>query len=534
MTSILGLSAPIAEFKKLESLYGIGSTIRARIEKRFKDENLQLSPSENNNVSPHSLEPPLTIVNGDNPNIEEHSQSTPNGGNKAAVTSKRKERKSKPLIKKDYVPAFRSGPYAMLIALYVDFKSSNTKGYLFRHEIAQTGQQYCSSPIEEGSPVSPLQGAIKTLTAKGIVTKSGVPSRFVLTDIGIGLAERLWNSGERRSSIPLSPNHNDKREEGVEQAASTFEPVASIDSYDSFKMRHDQYDIILLVDTREVRRKDERNFFVNRLSDMGIKCEQRAMELGDFLWVARSKDGQNAPDEVLLDYVIERKRESDMIASITDGRGIEQRFRLFASNIRNKIYLIEKSDDADFNSIGQARFDAAIMQTQIIDGFFLRYTGGMEESIKFLSSLHQMIVLKHHGQDIFAGTMGFPVYRKKYFAHLERLEQSTGHLHYQSYGCYTQLNHKSANLTVRDIFVKQLLCIKHLTLEKATQIVESFPTLISLFKHYLFTLRTLEERENYFKDWTVTSSKRKFGAALSKRICDLITASTCHYTDIIT
>ena len=189
--------------------------------------------------------------------------------------------------------------------------------------------------------------------------------------------------------------------------------------------------------------------------------------------------------------------------------------------MQNKIYLVEKGDDVDFNSLGQNRLDAAIMQTQIVDDLFLRYTSGMEETLRFLMSLHASISRRYANSDLFAGIMAHPVQRQSYLAYLAEQGRNTGHQFHQSYGCYTQLNHKSANLTVSDIFLKQLLCIRQLTADKAVAIIGKFPTLLSLYRFY-GSLGSARDREHYFKDWTVGDSHRRFGLALSKRIYHLI------------
>jgi crossover junction endonuclease MUS81 len=245
--SLLELDASIADFGQLEKLHGIGSNIRNRLEKRFVDDGGSVPRL------------PLTI------------QPLP------AEPAPKRQRTA---VVKEYVPAFRSGPYAMLIALHLEKHCSDTKGYLLKQEIVSRGQSYCLSPMDEG-PFCPIQGAIKTLIAKGLVEKWSVPARFTLTDTGIELAERLWNSGERRSSAPMPESPPSTDDEQVEIA-----PLRITD-FETFTLS--QFDIILLVDTREVKSREDRDFIINRLQSAGIPSEQRCLELGDFMWIARAK-----------------------------------------------------------------------------------------------------------------------------------------------------------------------------------------------------------------------------------------------------
>lgn len=182
---------------------------------------------------------------------------------------------------------------------------------------------------------------------------------------------------------------------------------------------------------------------------------------------------------------------------------------------------MERGDDTDFGNIGQDRFEAAIMQTQIIDGLYLRYTAGMEDSVRFLTALHGRLLSKYEAFDLWTGSMSYPLDRPKYLDGLREWEQAHGQRCYQTYGCYTQLNHKSANLTAKDLFMKQLLCIRQLSADKASLIVDKFPTFASLYQHYQ-SLSDGKEREEYFKDWLVEGdSRRRFGPALSRRIYQL-------------
>jgi len=161
---------------------------------------------------------------------------------------------------------------------------------------------------------------------------------------------------------------------------------------------------------------------------------------------------------------------------------------------------VEKATAVDFGGIGVDAYRAALMQTVIVDKLRLRQTGGMDETIKFLTALHQGIIDDCRDCDLYGGIMMYPILREAYFAHLTQQTEIFGKPFFQTYGCYSQLNHKSANLTIRDIFLKQLLKIKQLSVEKATAIIERFSTFASLYHHY----DGLEsDREMFFKDWTV-------------------------------
>jgi len=85
------------------------------------------------------------------------------------------------------------------------------------------------------------------------------------------------------------------------------------------------YEIFLILDTREIESKSNRDRFAEKLAEKGVNLQTRALRLGDVCWVARRYDGIGGEeDECVLDYVIERKRLDDLCSSIRDGRYNEQ------------------------------------------------------------------------------------------------------------------------------------------------------------------------------------------------------------------
>lgn len=84
------------------------------------------------------------------------------------------------------------------------------------------------------------------------------------------------------------------------------------------------FDVVLILDNREVRSRTDRDFIQTELTRQGIKCEVRPLSVGDVTWVAKSKT-QSQLSEIMLDTVLERKRLDDLAASIKDGRFREQK-----------------------------------------------------------------------------------------------------------------------------------------------------------------------------------------------------------------
>ena len=90
--------------------------------------------------------------------------------------------------------------------------------------------------------------------------------------------------------------------------------------------------IVAVLDNREVRDKKDRAHIAEQLIKKGVECEVRALELGDVLWVVR----RPGKADLVLDWILERKRVSDLESSIIDRRYTEQKFR--CARLINQFY----------------------------------------------------------------------------------------------------------------------------------------------------------------------------------------------------
>lgn len=70
---------------------------------------------------------------------------------------------------------------------------------------------------------------------------------------------------------------------------------------------------------------------MRQLKSRQVNFEIRHLKVGDFIWIARNNKGE----ELVLPYVVERKRMDDLASSIKDGRFHEQK----VSKIRISRYI---------------------------------------------------------------------------------------------------------------------------------------------------------------------------------------------------
>jgi len=274
------------------------------------------------------------------------------------------------------------------------------------------------------------------------------------------------------------------------------------------------FTIQLILDNREVRTKSDREYVQNNLIKAGVTPATRALQVGDALWVAR-----NADHEVVLDYIVERKRLDDLLSSIKDGRFHEQKFRLTKSGIKNVVYIIEDYSlpPAADGSV-QDVIDSAISSTQVVNGFFVKRTKMLDDTIKYLARMTRMLEDMYRGKDLFL-IPDSHVESRTYPQLREHLATTyPGKNWYLSYDTFSTLVNKSASTTLRDLFLKMLMCVRGISAEKALEIQRVFGTPAELVEAYE---KCADERERV--DLVLNACNgavriRKIGAAVSRKV----------------
>ncbi|KAL9111618.1 MAG: hypothetical protein Q9227_003891 [Pyrenula ochraceoflavens] len=251
------------------------------------------------------------------------------------------------------------------------------------------------------------------------------------------------------------------------------------------------FTVHLLLDTREIRAKDDRDYISNELAKRGIRAVTRALPLGDALWIAKLSHSSVSPltsllddgnsdlenIEIVLDHVLERKRLDDLISSIKDGRFHEQKFRLRRSGISNVIYLVENftlsAQKADhFNDA----VHSAIASTQVVNGYFVKRTQKLDDSIRYLARMTRMLKEKYESRPLHVippdalDARGYTAMQ----AHLRATQPDIPY--YVTFSAFSSLTHKSSTLTLKDVYLKMLMCTRGVTGEKALEIAKHWKT----------------------------------------------------------
>ncbi len=167
------------------------------------------------------------------------------------------------------------------------------------------------------------------------------------------------------------------------------------------------FTVQLVLDSREVRAKNDRDYIQDELVKQGVKALVRPLELGDFFWVAKCKEpgllGRSGEegDEVALDWIIERKRLDDLVESIKDGRFQEQKFRLRKMGVKNVVYVVEEfTMSSERMSQFHEAIESAIGSMQVVDGYFVKKTMKLDDTIRYLARMTSMLKslyeVRHH------------------------------------------------------------------------------------------------------------------------------------------
>ena len=178
-------------------------------------------------------------------------------------------------------------------------------------------------------------------------------------------------------------------ESTLESQQPTFQPV---------HIAAGAFTVELVLDNREVRSRTDRDYIASELTKRGVSPITRSLELGDALWIAKIKDptllsrhGEEG-DEIVLDWIVERKRLDDLIYSIKDGRFHEQKWRLRRSGVKNVVYVIESfSMQEETMQKYHEALESSIASTQVIDGYFVKKTLKLDDTIRYLARMTMML-----------------------------------------------------------------------------------------------------------------------------------------------
>jgi crossover junction endonuclease MUS81 len=505
------------------------------------------------------------------------------------VQTVKKARTTKP-----YVPVLRSGAYALVLAL-ATLGEDNTQG-LTKSEAIELAQPHCDTSFT--APSDPTKfftawNSMKTLVGKDLVYERGRPlKRYMLTDDGWEVARRM--QGIQPGPIPnLPPNNeavsaringrsdipaggegnfaNKPRASATKSASWLLEELPSLSSIADIPwapseatfaptqqhlsiLENDEdrinttssefapilipagtFTVQLVLDTREVRTKTDRDYISEQLDRNGVKAITRPLPVGDALWIAKLNAGSEhiltssnigdegeGQDEIMLDHIVERKRLDDLIGSIKDGRFHEQKFRLRRSGVKNVTYIIESFSISTENEdkYGDA-VSSAIVGTQVVDSYFVKQTAKLDDTIRYLARMTKALQASYENHDLHV-IPSKVIQAQTYLPLITQLRSehpSKGH--FITFSAFCALCGKSDMMTLRDVFLKMLMCTRGVTGEKALEIQRRWSTPSDF-------IRAFESRKDQKAKETMVSERlgtliprKKMAKGLSGKIAEV-------------
>ncbi|CAL8085032.1 unnamed protein product [Orchesella dallaii] len=433
-----------------------------------------------------------------------------------AHSTKAKQQKGKP-----YLPAYRSGAYAILIALLNKEGDSDYRGYMTKSELQTDAQRYCDSsmtkPDSKKNSHYTAWNSMKILTKKELVMRrGGNPVLFYLTPEGRSLAKKLEDA-EKDSQV--------QRTSGSENMLSDNEllsqddedcDVVSPSGPSTIRLEPGKFEIVLYVDTCETNGPGKSQDVINELQKNGVTIYVHRLNIGDFVWVCREVTDVSGnrnrltisrTNELILSYVVERKRTDDLAHSIRDGRFHEQKFRLRQTKLQ-PIYLIESYGKGDWG-LAEGALERAIANTQIEDGFLIQETSSIKDTCAYLTFMTRHLKDTYEHKTIFGC-------RREDWTNLKGVSTKT-----EAYMMFlsdvNDFSVKKTNWKVKEMFARHLMRLKGLSVDKAFAIIQKYPTLGDLLKAYS-EFETEKEKENLLSKVEFGTSCRKIGPKISHKV----------------
>ncbi|XP_075693467.1 structure-specific endonuclease subunit MUS81 isoform X2 [Rhinoderma darwinii] len=371
ISSLKKYPLPLQNGKEAKILQNFGDAICKMLDQRLEKHYAEQEPktpiqslpnSHDKNRNQQSASSTLTTSSVPKADLPQNPHERPSPTNKQKTDGKKQ---------REYVPQKRSGGYAVLLTLCKESKNANSKGYMSKTELQREAQPLCDKTFTMTDPSNKYTAwsSVSTLIQKELVIKTHSPARYSLTDKGLELAQRLEAAEEgledRNDSVSqgcTTTSEEDQENQDklhfreniqnvlapppttatlpflVNNRQQSEDPLpTSYNHVPDFTLRPGLFSVILCVDFIEttggaVHKKQE---LVSELKRNGVNFDVRKLHVGDFLWVAQEKvqpvPGQlRIPQarELVLDYVIERKRMDDLCGSIIDGRFREQKNKI--------------------------------------------------------------------------------------------------------------------------------------------------------------------------------------------------------------
>jgi crossover junction endonuclease MUS81 len=168
---------------------------------------------------------------------------------------------------------------------------------------------------------------------------------------------------------------------------------------------------------------------------------------------------------------------------------------------------------------------SAIASTQVVNGYFVKQTRNLDDTIRYLARM-TFLLQKMYCFSPPTHTLSLIPSRQlssaqSYLTTLERLRARDPSVTYAvTFSTFSALTSKSDILSLRDVFLKMLMCTRGVTGEKALEIQKRWSTPREFIE--AFEKVDAKGREDMVFERTKTLvGRKKMGKVLSKKIADI-------------
>ena len=167
------------------------------------------------------------------------------------------------------------------------------------------------------------------------------------------------------------------------------------------------------------------------------------------------------------------------MGSVTDGRFQEQKFRLRKSGVRNVVYLIEDfSLSAEKGAKFHEAIQSAVASTQVVNGYFVKRTQKLDDTIRYLARMTRMLKAMYERKTLclIPTSALTPTTYLPLLTHLRSHPDHKDKTYTITYPSFASLASKNDTMTLRDVFLKMLMCTRGISGDKALAIQKVWKT----------------------------------------------------------
>ncbi|KAL2805879.1 crossover junction endonuclease MUS81 isoform 2 [Daubentonia madagascariensis] len=422
-----------------------------------------------------------------------------------------------------YWPARHSGARAVLLLLYQEYLNPDGHNFLTKEELLQRCAQKAPRVVPGSARPWP---ALRSLLHRNLVLRTHQPARYSLTPEGLALAQKLAESeGLSLLNVGTRPEEPHGEEPAVPGAASAELSTSEGEFQQApLELGPGEYRVLLCVDIGETRGAGHRPELLRELQRLHVTHTVRKLHVGDFVWVAQETRPRDPvrPGELVLNYIVERKRLDDLCSSIIDGRFREQKFRLKRCGLERRIYLVEEQGSIHNLSLPESTLLQAVTNTQVIDGFFVKRTADIKESAAYLALLTRGLQRLYQGHTLCSRPWGIPGDPESGAG--PSPDPLCSLLTFSDFNAGAMKNKAQS---VREVFARQLMQVRGVSGEKAAALVERYSTPASLLAAY-DACASPKEQETLLSTIKCGRLRRNLGPALSRTLAQLY----CSYSPL--